>query len=256
MRDPQAPTHPTVRIDAARVVWGLMIATVMFFIGAVVTTFIDQGGSDSLASEVLESLRRLFNPDLEANLTTWFATALLLTGAVLTALVANAKRDAADPLRYHWTGLAAVLLIMSMDEAAQIHEMLIRPTQQLLGVSSSVGWVWALPALVVVAALALSSLRLLRAQTSDTRRLLQLSFFVFLSGAVGVEIIGSVLFGETRPIGFELAAAVEELLEMSGAVIFIGAILGLLAKMKVGLTFDDTEQNRSVSDGAVQSTHP
>jgi hypothetical protein len=242
MDDDQTQPVPIIRLDASRITRWLMIVAVIFAVAAVVMAFLDAEESDSLAGEVLDSLQRLFNPDLEANLATWFATGLLLAGALLTALVAKAKGDADDPLRYHWVGLFMVILFMSIDEAAQIHEMLIKPTQQLLGVSRSVGWVWTLPALVVVSVFVVMSLRLLSAQSQRTRRLMILAFGLFVFGAFGVETVGSILFGSDRRLGSELAATVEELFEMSGAVVFIHAMLGLLALLKANVSFEDTTQ--------------
>lgn len=241
MRDVDTAWERSIRLDASRITQWLMTGVVFFAVAAVAVVLLHATESDSLIGQALDSLHRLFNPDLEANLATWFATALLLIGAMFAALVAKGKVDADDPLKRHWIGLFLVILLMSMDEAAQIHEMLIKPTQALLGVTQSAGWVWTLPALVVVAALAFASLRLLRAQTHRTRRLMILAFGLFLFGAVGVEILGSVLFGRSRSLGFELAAAVEEFFEMSGAVVFIQAMLSVLVSMKLNLSFEDTE---------------
>jgi len=240
MRDVHTAWERSVRLDASRITRWLMAGVVIFTVAAVAMVLLQTKESDSLVGQALESLHRLFNPDLEANLATWFATTLLLIGAMLAALVAKTKVDSEDPLKNHWIGLFLVILLMSMDEAAQIHEMLIKPTQALLGVTQSAGWVWTLPAFFVVAALAFASLRLLRAQPHRTRRLMILAFGLFLFGAFGIEILGGVLFGASRSLGFELAAAVEEFFEMSGAVVFIQAMLTVLVSMNLNLSFEDS----------------
>lgn len=232
---------PLVRINAGRVMQWLMIIVVAFAVAAVAMALLGPDEPSGLVEEALDSLHRLFSPDLEANLATWFSTGLLLVGAMLTALVAMTKANSDDALRYHWIGLSAVVMLMSIDEAGQIHEMLIKPTQELLGAGEGTGWVWTLPALVVVALFMIASVRLFRAQSQHTRRLLILAFGLFFFGALGVEAMGGVLFGSDRSLGFELAAVVEEFFEMSGAVVFIYAILGVLASTRVALTFADTE---------------
>jgi hypothetical protein len=232
---------PLVQINAVRVTRWLAIIVVALAVAAVVMAFLGPDEPSGLVGETLDSVHRLFNPDLEANLATWFSTGLLLVGALLTALVAKTKVNSNDALRYHWIGLSAVVLLMSIDEAAQIHEMLIKPTQELLGAGEGTGWVWTIPALVVVVLFIIASVRLVRAQSQHTRRLLILAFGLFFLGAFGVEAIGGILFGSDRSLGFELAAAVEEFFEMSGAVVFIYAILGVLASMQARVTFADTE---------------
>ena len=74
-----------------------MVVVVVFAAGAVVMALLNPPKSDSVTGELLDALHRHFNPGLEANLATWFSTALLLTGALLTALVARAKAHADDP---------------------------------------------------------------------------------------------------------------------------------------------------------------
>jgi hypothetical protein len=113
-----------------------MAIAAIFALVAIALAFLEIDASDGLRGQALDSLHRLFNPDIEANLATWFATALLLSGALLTGLVARVKIDAHDPTRHYWVRLSGVALFMSIDEAAQFHEMLQEPTRELLGVSS------------------------------------------------------------------------------------------------------------------------
>ena len=239
MIENQTSSDSVIRLKTERISRWLMIVVACVSVAGVVLALIDQNESPGLVGEVLSSLHRLFNPDLEANLATWFATGLLLGGALTTALVAKTKWDREDPLRYHWSGLSLVVLFMSIDEAAQIHEMLIKPTQELLGVSGATGWVWIVPVLVVVAVLAVASIRLVKAQSVRTRRTMVLAFGLFLLGAVAIETVGSLLFGSERGLGFELAAAVEEFFEMSGAVVYLHAMLGLLASLQVKVAFEE-----------------
>jgi hypothetical protein len=101
-------------------------------------------------------------------------------------------------------------------------------------------WVWTLPAIVAVVAFAVVSLRLLAAQSQHTRRLMILAFGVFVLGAFGVEAIGGILFGVDRPLEAELTSTVEEFFEMSGVVVFIYAMLDLLASIGVEISFTNS----------------
>jgi hypothetical protein len=241
MDENQTPTAAIVRPDASRIAGWLMVVVVVFAAGALVMAVLNPPQSDSVTGELLDALHRHFNPGLEANLATWFSTGLLLTGALLTALVARAKAHADDPMKYHWMALSLLILFMSMDEAGQIHEMLNKPTQQLLGVSKDDWWVWTLPALVAVIAFVVVSFRLLAAQSQRTRRLMILAFGLFVLGAFGIEAIGGILFGVDRPLEAELTETLEEFFEMSGAVVFIYAMLDLLASIGVEISFTNSQ---------------
>ncbi len=72
---------------------------------------------------------RLFNVAGEQNIPTWYASALLLGCAMLATLIANAFRREHRPYATHWRGLALVLVYMSIDEAAELHELTIPPLQ-------------------------------------------------------------------------------------------------------------------------------
>src|SRR5688572_11253619 len=58
--------------------------------------------------------RRLSNVDVETTFPTWLSSILHLATAALVALIARA----ADSYRRHWAFLAAIFLVLSIDEVA------------------------------------------------------------------------------------------------------------------------------------------
>lgn len=230
-------SEAVVAIDRVRVTRTLVFLIALLTVAAIVMTVFDRTAASGLLGDVVSSIHRLVNPDLEANFSTWFSTALLLGAATLIGLVAIAKSDAGDPLRRHWVAFSALMLLMSIDEAAQVHEMIIKPTQQLLGVTGGEAWVWTIPAVFVVSLFAVASLRFLAAQPGPLRRLLILAFGLFVLGAIGIEAFGGVVVGRDRPVAFEIAAAIEEFFEMVGVVVLIYAIMGVLESLEVKVGF-------------------
>jgi len=63
-----------------------------------------------------------FSLDKEANVPSWFSSALLLTAAAVLALVALDALARNAPWGRHWGGLSLVFVALSLDETAEIHE--------------------------------------------------------------------------------------------------------------------------------------
>ncbi|MFP5371041.1 MAG: hypothetical protein ACLGI3_09880 [Actinomycetes bacterium] len=173
--------------------------------------------------------RRLFFPDAEGNAWSWFSALLLAAVAVVLAARARAVRaDRSTSARY--AILAAIALFMSADEGAQIHEFLnqvgLRITDRLGPFNS-----WLIPGVVLAAAVGAGLLWVARGIDAALRRRLVLAGAVFLTGAVGFEVIGtayalgSEMDNPWRTGGYLLLVAAEEALEMLGALIALHAVL-------------------------------
>lgn len=127
----------------------------------------------------------------------------------------------------YWWGLAAIFLFLSLDEALALHERIVAPTQMLLGVSADRYFVWLLPYALVMLVIAIPYARFVLWLPVRTRRRFVLAGIVFLSGAVGLEIVGG-LFHESsgqESMTFVILESLEDLLEMVGIVIFIYALM-------------------------------
>jgi hypothetical protein len=162
----------------------------------------------------------------ENNLPTWLSSSIWLAAAV-TALVLGGVSDRG--VRGRWVELSAVLLMLSIDEAASVHEKLT----DWLAIEDGdlVAYAWVMPALVIVivigARLTPFILRLDRA----TRRSIMGGFGLLLLGAMVVETIAGE-WDEANGadnVGYHLISAVEENLEFAGAIVMF---IGLLAAIR------------------------
>src|ERR671926_1748521 len=63
-----------------------------------------------------------FSLDREANVPSWFSSALLLTAAAMLAVVALDALARKARWGRHWAGLSVVYVVLSLDETAEIHE--------------------------------------------------------------------------------------------------------------------------------------
>ncbi len=159
----------------------------------------------------------------EVSLGTWFETLLFAIAAVVLLF---GGRSAAN-LSTRWYVLSGVMLALSIDEAASMHERLGSGLRDIVDASGWLYYIWVVPALVFVAAVALYELPWLRSLPTDVAKRVVLSGVVFVGGAAFMELLAGPE-AEANGTGTLLSisfSAVEELCEMVGLSLFIGAIL-------------------------------
>ncbi len=174
-----------------------------------------------------------FDLDTEANLPTWFSASVLLVAALLLLLIQQDARRRHDPFATHWAVLAGGFFLMSIDELVQLHEMLIRPLAGLFGRSGFFAFTWVVPALGVIAVVAVLYTRFVAHLPQQTRRLMMLSATVYLGGAVGLEMFGAWCFQHFGPLSWQygIETVTEESMEMIGAVLFVHTLLGYATRL-------------------------
>jgi hypothetical protein len=164
-----------------------------------------------------------FNLDREMNVPTWFSSALLLfIAALLRNLAAVSKPENARFVRL-WKGLAAGFLFLSIDEIAAIHEMTVDPLRRLFHAGGLFYFSWVILGIAIVAVLAIVCAKSIWFLPPGIRTLFFVAAFIFLSGALGLEMIGGSLVegSGSSSIAYALTANAEEFLEMCGEVLFI-----------------------------------
>lgn len=215
----------TITIEPVRVAKILSIAV----IGVVVLSVIGQSLKYSgwLVRGVDE-----FYVDAENNIPTYFASFLLLLSAFLLALVAAWKSRLRDRFCRHWAVLAGLLLLLSIDETASLHERLSRPIRALLDVDGWFYYAWVIPGFIFVLLFALSYLKFFFYLPKAFKGLFWGAGLLYIAGALGVELIGGQyadLYGRDN-FTYSLIATVEETLEFSGSTLLIYALLQYLAR--------------------------
>lgn len=170
-------------------------------------------------------LLRLLDVGQEASLPSWFSTFNLLLAAGLAALVWRLPTAGAEG-RGGWAATAALLLFMSLDEGAAIHEILNEVQRVLAERGLSPDWFGSHPWLVLGAPLALLVgalfLPFLWRMPRYLAGRLILAGGVFLGGAAGLEGAGALMesAGISREsLIYDLRRIGEEGLEMAGVVV-------------------------------------
>ena len=172
--------------------------------------------------DLVRRLCRLFLFDAEGNFATLFNFSLLVASCFLLTIAALAARSAHDPWQWHWFGLAGLFLFLSYDEAAQFHEKLMAIGRYMVRAEGIFFFSWVVPGALFVLVVAAAYLRFVLALPIDIARLVVLGGALYVSGAIGLELLGGAYASQhgLTNVTFHLIATVEETLEMVGLMVF------------------------------------
>ncbi len=183
----------------------------------------------------------VFNVGEDANIPTWYSSFMLLLCSILLATIAAASKRYSDRYTLHWSVLSIILLFLSIDEVATIHEHtgeVFKSLVEARGFTPS-GFIysaWVVPGLVFAFVVALAYLRFLVNLPRKTRNLFLIAGVVFVAGAIGMETLSARLMSfygwenwgyvpDTTKMAIAIQTAIEELLEMLSIIVFIYALL-------------------------------
>lgn len=178
----------------------------------------------------------LLDLDQEANLPSFFSALLLVLAAALLALLARAASRRNDHDHRWWALLGCLLLVMAVDEAASLHELLIRPLRELLGAYAGgvLHFTWVLPGALLAGCVALALRGFAARLPAPLRARLLLAAGLYLGGALGMELMGgryASAYGTSDLVYGVLLVGVEESLELAGAIVLVHALLAHLAEV-------------------------
>jgi len=169
-----------------------------------------------------------FNLDGEMNVPTWYSSLLF---ALCGFLLLQVARESREQDRRKWRFLAAVFLACSIDEVAACHEMLVDPVRSLFHTRGLLYFAWVIPAILLVALIAVFLSSLFLRLPSAVRRSFLFAALVFFCGNIGMEMIGGAYVEMHGPDHFtySLISHIEEFLELLGQTLFVRGALGLLS---------------------------
>ena len=177
------------------------------------------------------------NLDEEFNLTAIYSGMLL---GVASYLLNKLGELSVKGGKQNWKILSKVFLFLAIDEIFQIHELFVIPELRQY-VHPSLSSIWVIPYAVISVYFAIKFVPFF---ISQGRRIFQLSLAsgaIYVAGAIGIEVCNSwlVITGEISRQGFwyEAIAGIEEVLEMTGIILFIYALLLELNQLQKTLSF-------------------
>ena len=171
-----------------------------------------------------DELIRIFNLNNESNVPTLFSSINLAISACLLFCIGMMHRRTGTAWKA-WVGLSLVMMFLSIDETASIHEKFRGPSQAVLGSPADLYYVWILPYLLAAAILFLAYLKFFMRLPVRTRFLFFLSGGIFILGAAGLEVHGNLeQVRQLNTLSYRFGVLMEEILEMLGVVCFIYAL--------------------------------
>ena len=165
------------------------------------------------------------NMDRELNLPTLFSTLLLIMSAVLLQRLSTIEwnDNAAD-----WTLLSRIFVFLALDEALQIHEILILPGLRHQ-IHPALASTWVIPYGLIALGLLWRFRRFLTALPAKTSARFLRAGSIYLTGAIGMEMVGSfaVRSGLIRlhSLWYGAITGIEESLELFGLILFLYALM-------------------------------
>lgn len=216
----------------------LFIFISLLFIAHLLTQYII-GQHNFDPSSVRYQLLWKFNLDEERSLGTWYSQIALFVAAALALTIGFIKKIRKEKWGLWWIVLGGVLIYLSIDESVSIHEMLMAPTQDILGIHSGILFnAWIIPVAIVVALFGLIYFNFWLHLPKKTRILFFVAAVVYIGGAIGMEMIAanyySTNWGGYVPAGSNplliIIPGIEEFLEMFGVAIFIYALVDYLSR--------------------------
>lgn len=200
----------------------LWIVAVLTLINSVVVFFYFYLDDDSVFGLV-----DLFDFAIEGNIPTFYSATAILFSSALLALVTRANWHKPDGNRFYWLALTMLFLFLAFDEAAAIHEGIGDYFERFIHAEGYLYFMWVVPYGIATIGIGLVFLRFVLGLPRQTRTRFIAAGIIFLSGAVGLEMLGAreADLYSTDTVTYCVLYTFEELFEMLGIVLFIYALL-------------------------------
>lgn len=210
---------------------------VMLVVGVAAQMLVALADLPGYARAFAGQLSRLFYAGAEYTAWAWYTAVLIAAVGVTLAVLAALHHRAGAPAQ-PYAVLAAVALLLSVDETAQLHESLSTWTRAL-GVERLPTVDWLLVGIPIAVFVGIMLLIVARRIDAQLRRGLIIGGAVFLFGAIVLEGVGGLVMraGSGDPVvefWYQVLLAVEEGVELAGVLIALAACLAAIEWRGVG----------------------
>ncbi len=207
-------------------------------------------------------LTNRFDLGSDAAFPTWFAAAFLALAAAGLAWIAVLSQSTDRANTRHWSVLAVIFLVLSIDEVATFHEAFGR-FDVFSGYSGLFYYGWVFGGIAVVVVVGAAYIPFLVRLDRRTRSLFVLSGAIYVSGALGIEMLNASLASEQGEQNwrYALQTGIEEVAEFAGTSLFLYAVADNLMRRSAGVTVafgSSTHEDRDagrVGEASGPATH-
>lgn len=224
----------TIHISSKKVAYMLLAVVTFLLIANLAVIFL----RFVMGFEHLRGFIQGFNFDTEANFPSLYSALAIFSCSMLLWLIGGLPEEKSQKRSFYWRFLAIVFVFLALDEFGSLHEYMIEPLRGMMNQSSLDSeyfyFAWFIPYIILLLLIGLLLWRFLFTLPKTTRWLFIAGGAVFVSGAVGMEMVGGKYWaeqgwaidgGDPIDMKYALIVTVEELLEMVGIVIFIYALM-------------------------------
>lgn len=232
------PSHfelPTCNLSAARVTKFLLsiIALLIFFnvVERVIIYSLNAANGTQLISHY-------FNFDQESNFPSLYSALALGFCSYLLGIITVLRKAKRGRYTKHWKALSIIFLFLAVDEACSIHELLIPVLRGATNARGIFYFTWVVPAFFLLLIFLFAFRKFILNLPSKTKILFLSSGVIYVTGALGMELVGGYIADNIGYNAFYgIASTIEELLEMIGIVIFINGLLSYIQSQLTELHF-------------------
>ena len=240
---------PIYCLSPQKVTKFLLKIIIFLIIGNIIEREIVQWLNSTNGTEIIP---HYFNFDRESNFPTLYSALTLGFCSYLLLIIATVKKSRKAKFASHWKYLSFIFLYIAIDEACTIHELLIPILRGAFNTKGIFYFAWVIPALFLLVIFLLVFKNFILHLPTKTRTWFIISGIVYVSGAMGMEMVGGYVadtFGFDT-FAYGMAARIEELLEMFGILIFINQLLKYiqlqLTDLHFALSFRSSDRRKSL----------
>jgi hypothetical protein len=184
----------------------------------------------------LMGLLALFSLGAENNVPATYSGLAILCCAGFLAIIGLAEARRPGARAAHWFGLSLIFLFLAADEMMALHERLNDPMRSELGTSGAFHYGWVIPYAAALALFVVAYVPFLLRLPRRTATLFVIAGGVYVSGAIGAEMVSGAQADRygTLNVTYVVWQTIEEIMEMSGIVVFLYALAGY-AERRLGV---------------------
>jgi hypothetical protein len=160
----------------------------------------------------------VLNMDQEASIATWFNSFVLLLVALLATWLA--AQPEGDGQKRSWRIIGLLFLLLSIDEISATHELWNGHLNSRLNLPPTLVFSWMLVGALIALCLAIYFARFVFSLPKPIRNGILGAAALYCGGALGLEAVGSYLFGNQmgNTVWYAAVIGLEETCEILGAI--------------------------------------
>jgi hypothetical protein len=202
----------------------------------------------------------LFDLSEDVSIPTWYASFTLLFSSFLLLLIGINKRRDKEPFSTHWIIMAAIFLLLSIDETARIHETLgdVLTTRSVTHTKGYFYYSWVLFGIAAVSVFVLAYIKFIFHLPFKTAIQFIVSGAIYVGGALFIEMLNGnydELYGHNN-LTYQLSTIFEEFMEMVGIVLFIYAISSYMLLNVKAFSVSIKESAKPIEPSTVRVSQP